>query len=59
MFARKMSVGWRASIVPVPVLPKTTPAAISPITMGGANRMGIRARSGPMRPTATINARVP
>jgi hypothetical protein len=35
MSARKTSVGWVGSSVPVPVCPMATPAAISPMTMGG------------------------
>ena len=49
-----------ATIVRVPVRPKTTPAAISPITTGGASARRQAARAaGPSSPMATTSARVP
>ncbi len=59
MSARNASVGWVATIVRVPVRPMATPAAISPMTTGGATRVGRSVSNGPKRPTATISASVP
>ena len=39
--------------------PIATPAAISPMTIGGAKRLGSSASSGPSSPTATIERERP
>ncbi len=59
MSARNASVGSVATMVRVPVRPKITPAAISPITTGGANLPGRSASIGPSNPMATTSARIP